>query len=112
MTMDLKHLTYDTYLAMPEMKQRYSIIDGELVMAASPTPDLQTIVQETFMKLDALVREVLLGVVPKFDHSITQRECRAMIGREVIEVVARARQCILEMVDDELLDVFDLRREI
>jgi hypothetical protein len=38
MSIDLKRLTYDAYLAMPEMKQRYSIIDGELVMAASPNP--------------------------------------------------------------------------
>jgi Uma2 family endonuclease len=63
MTVDLKHLTYDTYLTMPEMKQRYSIVDGELMMAASPTPDHQTVVQETFVKLDSFVREHRLGRV-------------------------------------------------
>jgi hypothetical protein len=36
MTADLKHLTYQEYLDLPEMKVRYSIIDGELVMAAAP----------------------------------------------------------------------------
>ena len=36
MMVDLKHLTYDTYLVMPEMKQRYSIVDGKLLMAAAP----------------------------------------------------------------------------
>ena len=63
MTIDLKHLTYDVYLAMPEMKQRYSIIDGELVMAAAPIPNHQTVLQETFVKLDAFVREHRLGRV-------------------------------------------------
>jgi Uma2 family endonuclease len=63
MTVDLKHLTYDIYLTMPEMKARYSIVDGELVMAASPTPDHQTVVQETFVKLDSFVREQRLGRV-------------------------------------------------
>ena len=37
MTVDLKHLTYDVYLALPEMMARYSIINGELVRAAAPT---------------------------------------------------------------------------
>ena len=37
------------------------IIGGELVMAVSPPPDHQTVVQETFVKLDAFVREHRLG---------------------------------------------------
>jgi Uma2 family endonuclease len=32
-------LTYETYLALPEMMQRYEIIDGELIMA--PAPDFE-----------------------------------------------------------------------
>ncbi len=63
MTMDLQHLNFAEYLALPEMKARYSIIDGELVMAAAPTPDHQTVVQETFLKLDSFVREHRLGRV-------------------------------------------------
>jgi Uma2 family endonuclease len=63
MTVDLKHLTYQQYLDLPEMKARYSIVDGELVMAAAPTPNHQTVVQETFLKLDAFVREHGLGRV-------------------------------------------------
>jgi Uma2 family endonuclease len=63
MTVDLTHLTYHEYLALPEMKARYSIVDGELVMAAAPTPDHQTVVQETFLKLDSFVREHRLGRV-------------------------------------------------
>jgi hypothetical protein len=29
MTVDGKHLTYEAYLAPPEIKARYSIVDGE-----------------------------------------------------------------------------------
>ena len=43
MTVDLKYLTYQEYLDLPEMKARYSIVDGELLMAAAPTPDHQMI---------------------------------------------------------------------
>jgi Uma2 family endonuclease len=63
MTVDLKHLTYDMYLTLPEMKQRYSIIDGELVMAAAPTPDHQTVVLELSSTLNSFVREQRLGRV-------------------------------------------------
>jgi Uma2 family endonuclease len=63
MTVDLKHLTYEQYLALPEMKARYSIIDGELVMDAAPTPDHQTVVQELLLKLVPFVREHRLGRV-------------------------------------------------
>ena len=63
MMVDLKHLTYQQYLDLPEMKALYSIIDGELVMAASPTPDHQRIVQRTFVRLDSFVDEHRLGTV-------------------------------------------------
>jgi Uma2 family endonuclease len=63
MTVDLKHLTYADYLSLPEMKARYSIIDGELVMDAAPTPEHQTVLQELFVKLDSLMRALRLGRV-------------------------------------------------
>jgi hypothetical protein len=63
MTVDLKHLTYDIYLTMPEMKQRYSIIDGELQIAASPTPDHQAFVLELASTLRSFVHEHRLGRV-------------------------------------------------
>jgi Uma2 family endonuclease len=63
MTVDLKHLTYAAYLSLPEMKARYSIIDGELVMAASPTPDHQTVVLELASTLRSFVRVHRLGRV-------------------------------------------------
>ncbi len=101
MTVDLKHLTYEEYLALPEMKARYSIVDGELVMAAAPTPEHQTVVQETFVKIDAFVREHRLGrvflapldIVIRRDPLRTRQPDvmfisnarRYIIGRQVIE---------------------------
>ena len=63
MTVDLKHLTYQQYLDLPEMKARYSIVDGELVMAAAPTPAHQTVVLELSAILNSFVREHRLGRV-------------------------------------------------
>jgi Uma2 family endonuclease len=63
MTADLKHLTYDIYLTMPEMKQRYSIVDGELVVDAAPTPSDQALLLELLLKLSPFVRECHLGKI-------------------------------------------------
>jgi len=63
MTMDLKHLTYAEYLDLPEMKARYSIVDGELVMAAAPTTEHQRCILELALKLTPVVRERRLGEV-------------------------------------------------
>lgn len=58
-----KVLTYEAYLAMPEMKQRYEILDGELIMSPSPLPLHQWIAANVFRLLDAYVRGHQLGVV-------------------------------------------------
>jgi Uma2 family endonuclease len=53
---DLQRLTYETYLALPEMRQRYAIIDGE-VEVLSPTNSRQE-VQEKLHDYQAIgVRE-------------------------------------------------------
>ena len=101
MSIDLKRLTYDAYLAMPEMKQRYAILDGELVLAASPNPSHQAIVIEIAMKLTSFVRERQLGrvfVAPldvvirreplrtrQPDVMFIGQERRVIIGPQVIE---------------------------
>jgi Uma2 family endonuclease len=63
MTVDLKHLTYQQYLDLPEMRARYSIVDGELVMEAMPIPSHQTLLLELVLKLSPFVRERHLGKV-------------------------------------------------
>jgi Uma2 family endonuclease len=101
MTLDLKHLTYQEYLDLPEMKARYSIVDGELVMDGGPTPDHQTVLQELFVKLDSLMRALRLGrvflapldIVIRRDPLRTRQPDvmfisnarRSIIGRQVIE---------------------------
>jgi Uma2 family endonuclease len=62
-TVDLKHLTYQQYLDLPEMRARYSIVDGELIMAAAPTTEHQRTILELAVKLTPFVREHQLGQV-------------------------------------------------
>lgn len=63
MPADTKKLTYEQYLAMPEMKCRYEIIDGELMTAASPIPIHQWIVGNVYRVLHAFVSLHRLGIV-------------------------------------------------
>ncbi len=56
-------LTYEAYLAMPEIKQRYDILNGELIMSPSPLPIHQWIAANLFRLLDAYVRDRQLGIV-------------------------------------------------
>ena len=58
-----KKLTYDAYLALPEIKQRYEIVDGVLIMPPAPTPDHQWIMMEIAVRLRSFVSERAVGVV-------------------------------------------------
>ena len=62
MTIDTKKLTYEAFLALPETKQRYEVIDGEmLLMSPSPTPEHQRIALNLSLQLAPFVREHQLG---------------------------------------------------
>ena len=62
MTIDAKKLTYEAFLALPETKQRYEVIDGEMVvMSPSPTPEHQRITLNLSLQLAPFVREHHLG---------------------------------------------------
>jgi Uma2 family endonuclease len=95
MTVDLKHLTYDIYLSMPEMKQRYSIIDGELVMAAAPTPDHQTVVLELSSTLNSFVREHRLGRVFVAPLDIVIRRDPLRTRQPDVMFISNARRYII-----------------
>ncbi|RMF83684.1 MAG: Uma2 family endonuclease [Nitrospinota bacterium] len=58
-----RRLTYDEYLALPESRQRYEIVDGELIMVPSPTPRHQWISANLFRALDRFIRAHHLGVL-------------------------------------------------
>jgi Uma2 family endonuclease len=95
MTVDLKHLTYDIYLTMPEMKQRYSIIDGELMMAAAPTPDHQAIVLELSSTLNYFVREHRLGRVFVAPLDIVIRRDPLRTRQPDVMFISNARRYII-----------------
>jgi Uma2 family endonuclease len=63
MAVDIQKLTYEDYLAMPAMHQRYEIIDGELMMAASPIPIHQWIIGNIYRVLHTFVSLHRLGIV-------------------------------------------------
>lgn len=58
-----KKLTFEAWLALPETKQRYEIVDGALLMPPTPTPDHQWIMMTILRPLDEFVKERDLGVV-------------------------------------------------
>lgn len=56
-------LTYESWLALPETKQRYEIVDGVLHVAPSAIPDHQWITGEIFVRLWEFVMVNGLGIV-------------------------------------------------
>jgi Uma2 family endonuclease len=63
MTLQTRKLTYQEYLAGPEIKARYDIIDGEMVMAPAPSLNHQTISRRILSRIDRFVTEYELGEV-------------------------------------------------
>ena len=63
MTLQTGKLTYQEYLAGPEIKARYDIIDGEMVMAPAPSVNHQTISRRILSRIDRFVTEHGLGEV-------------------------------------------------
>src|SRR5689334_12120192 len=55
-------LTYDSYLKLPPISQRYDIVDGDLFMSPAPSDEHQWILKDTAVKLDQFVRDANLGV--------------------------------------------------
>ena len=63
MSTQIKRLTYDEYLQGPEIKARYDIVDGVMIMAPAPTVDHQKILRQLFRSLDQFVSQRQLGDV-------------------------------------------------
>src|SRR5215813_7411140 len=60
--MPKKIITYEDYLVLPEIRQRYEIIDGELIrMSPSPTAKHQEIIGTLYLKRTLLVQTHDLG---------------------------------------------------
>ena len=60
---DTKHLTLADYLLLPTIRQRYDIIDGEMVMTAAPTGRHQCISGNMYLALRAYFRANQRGIV-------------------------------------------------
>ena len=96
MTLETKRLTYEDYLKGPEIKQRYDIIDGEMIMA--PSPNLQH--QQILGQLHFLVRQFLA------EHNIGQvlfAPLDVVVQREPL----RIRQPDLLFVSNERANILD-----
>src|SRR3989304_601795 len=56
-------MTYDQYCLLPEDRNRYELIDGELFVTPAPTPKHQKIVGALFVQLSSYVSQNSLGEV-------------------------------------------------
>ena len=63
MTLQTERLTYEEYLNGPEIKARYDIVDGGLIMSPRPTTEHQKVLRQFFRMLDRFVTEHQLGEV-------------------------------------------------
>jgi Uma2 family endonuclease len=63
MSMATKRLTYEEWLALPEMKQRYEIVDGVMFMPPSPTYLHQRALRRIARRLEDFVEENHLGEI-------------------------------------------------
>jgi Uma2 family endonuclease len=89
-------LTYEDYLALPEMMQRYEIIDGEMIMSPAPTSKHQLVVGSLYRSLHSLVRRWRLGVVLLSPLDIIiHRVPRLRTRQPDLIFVSRERQAII-----------------
>ena len=63
MTLQTRKLTYEEYLEGPEIKARFDIVDGVMIMAPTPTLEHQRLLRQLFRLLDPFVTEHGLGEV-------------------------------------------------
>ena len=63
MSLQTRRLTYQEYLDGPEIKARYDIVDGEMIMAPGATTQRQMILLQLTVRLHQFVSEGQLGEV-------------------------------------------------
>lgn len=121
-----KSITYEQYLNLPEVMQRYEILDGEMIMSPAPTSEHQWIVLKLAMLLSAFISERSLGVVliAPVDVIIRREPLRTRqpdvlyLSAERTGVRGRAElrtMPVLEIAPDLIVDVLspgDTRREM
>ena len=63
MTLQTQRLTYEEYLKGPEIKDRFDIVDGVMIMAPRPTVEHQRLLGQLSMRLHYYVSEQQMGEV-------------------------------------------------
>jgi Uma2 family endonuclease len=109
MTLQTRRLTYEEYLKSPEIKQRYEIVDGQLIMAPSPTVEHQTILRQLFRLLDRFVTELQLGevwfapldVVIQRDPLRTRQPDLLFVSRDKVSTLGQ----IIEVAPDLVVEI-------
>ena len=74
-TAGVKTLSFDAWLALPETKRRYEVVDGVLLMPPGPLGEHQWSVRVIVRRLDPFVTERGLGIVLTAPYDVViQRE--------------------------------------
>ena len=98
MTLETKRLTYEDYLKGPEIKQRYDIIDGEMIMAPSPNLQHQQILGQLFLQVYRFVSEHALGHVMFAPLDVIVQREPLRVRQPDLLFVSNERANILERV--------------
>ena len=93
-TAGVKTLSFDEWLALPEMKQRYEVVDGVLLMPPSPMGEHQWLDLEIATWLKIFVTREGLGIVVPAPYDV-------LIRREPL----RVRQPDVMVVNAELTGI-------
>ena len=121
-----KKLTFEEWLALPETKQRYEIVDGVMYMPPSPSGEHQWVAQEVFVQGREFVQGKDTGVfmMAPFDIMIQREPLRVRqpdimyldSGRTGIRGIAQLRGVnFLEIAPDVVMEVLspsNTRREL
>jgi Uma2 family endonuclease len=96
MTTQTQRLTYEEYLKGPEIKQRYSIIDGVMKMAPAPTLDHQRILRNIGMTMHSFVDSHNIGEVFFVPVDVILSKGPLLIRQPDFLFVSKERQGILK----------------
>ena len=121
-----KKLSYEEWLALPETKQRYEIVDGVMYMPPSPNGEHQWVAQQVFLKGSNFAFDNHTGVfmMAPFDIMVQREPLRVRqpdimylnSGRTGIRGIAQLRGVnFLEVAPDVVMEVLspsNTRREL
>lgn len=92
------------------LRQRLLVLarDAQVVERVGQRPAHQKLHRQVVDALRVRVLEVHVRVVPRLDQPVAQRVAGGQVRFQVVEAVARARERVLDVLDDALLDREDV----